>query len=192
MKALIGLLKAEQWKEPVRGCGYELAETVHCMNQTKKAFRLVIKREVRRQGELFGKEGQYFYHAVATNWLEEEKNTQEVLAWHNQRGQAENFNKELKIGLGMERLPAVDRDALWADPRQCSLFQDRGDCVQSVYWVQTAFLSGVMDETDHSYLSVEDGASGGSDRQACWEDGSEINDGCGKIGIISRDQKKVF
>jgi hypothetical protein len=34
--------------------------------------------------------------------------------------------------------------------------------------------------------------SGGSDRQACWEDGSEINDGCGKIGIISRDQKKVF
>jgi hypothetical protein len=43
----------EDWKEPVRGCGYELAETVHCMNETKKAFRLVIKREVRRQGELF-------------------------------------------------------------------------------------------------------------------------------------------
>ena len=62
VKALIGLLKAEQWKEPVRGCGYELAETVHCMNQTKKAFRLVIKREVRRQGELFEKGGQYFYH----------------------------------------------------------------------------------------------------------------------------------
>jgi hypothetical protein len=105
VKALIASLKAEQWKEPVRGCGYELAETVHCMNQTKKAFRLVIKREIRRQRELFWKEGQYFYHAVATNWLEEEKNTQEVLAWHNQRGQAENFNKELKIGLGMERMP---------------------------------------------------------------------------------------
>ena len=42
---------------------------------------------------------------MATNWLEEEKNTQEVLAWHNQRGQAENFNKELKIGFGMERMP---------------------------------------------------------------------------------------
>ena len=49
-----------------------------------------------------------------------------------------------------------------------------------------------MDETDHRYLSVEEGAGGGSDRQACWEDGFEINDGCGKIGIISRDQKKVF
>jgi hypothetical protein len=47
----------------------------------------------------------YFYHAVATNWLEEEKNTGEVMKWHNQRGQSENFNKELKIGLGMERMP---------------------------------------------------------------------------------------
>ena len=42
---------------------------------------------------------------VATNWLEAEKNTSDVLAWHNQRGQAENFNKELKIGMGMERMP---------------------------------------------------------------------------------------
>ena len=92
-------------EEPVKGWGYELAETVHCMNETKKAFRLVIKREIRRQGELFeGKEGQYFYHVVATNWLEEEKNTGEVLKWHNQRGQSENFNKELKIGFGMERM----------------------------------------------------------------------------------------
>ena len=101
----IALIAEEDWKEPVRGCGYEIAETVHCMNGTRKAFRLVVKREVRRQGELFGKEGQYFYHAVATNWLEEEKNTQDVLEWRNQRGQAENFNKELKIGMGMERVP---------------------------------------------------------------------------------------
>jgi hypothetical protein len=105
VKKVIGMIGQEEWKEPVRGCGYELAETVHCMNGTKKAFRLVVKRESRRQGELFEKEGQYFYHAVATNWLEEEKNTEEVLKWHNQRGQAENFNKELKIGLGMERMP---------------------------------------------------------------------------------------
>ena len=73
VRALIVSLEAEQWKEPVRGCGYEVAETVHCMNETKKAFRLVIKRELRRQGELFeGKDGRYFYHAVAANWLEEE------------------------------------------------------------------------------------------------------------------------
>jgi len=105
VKKVIGMIGQEEWKEPMRGCGYELAETVHCMNETKKAFRLVVKREMRRQGEIFEKEGQYFYHAVATNWLGEEKNTEEVLKWHNQRGQAENFNKELKIGIGMERMP---------------------------------------------------------------------------------------
>jgi len=105
VKKVIGLIDEGEWKEPVVGCGYELSETVHCMNETKKAFRLVVKREMRRQGELFEKEGSYFYHAVATNWLEEEKDTKEVLKWHNQRGQAENFNKELKIGLGMERMP---------------------------------------------------------------------------------------
>jgi hypothetical protein len=105
VKSVIALIAAEGWEEPVRGCGYEIAETVHCMSETKEAFCLVIKREVRRQRELLEKGGQYFYHAVATNWLEEEKNTQGVLEWHNQRGQAENFNKELKIGIGMERMP---------------------------------------------------------------------------------------
>ena len=106
VKSVMGLIRSGDWKEPVRGCGYELAETVHCMNETKKAFRLVVKREIRRQRDLFeGEEGQYFYHAVATNWLAEEKNLGEVLAWHHQRGQAENFNKELKIGFGMERMP---------------------------------------------------------------------------------------
>jgi hypothetical protein len=105
VKSAITLIPDGDWEEPVRGCGHELAETVHCMNETKKAFRLVVKREIRKQGELFEKEGRYVYHAVATNWLEEEKNTEEVLKWHNQRGQAENFNKELKIGLGMERMP---------------------------------------------------------------------------------------
>ena len=105
VKSAIALIPSGDWKEPVRGCGYEIAETVHCMNETKKAFRLVIKREGRRQGEIFEQVGQYFYHAVATNWLEEEKDTWEVLKWHNQRGQPENFNKELKMGLGMERMP---------------------------------------------------------------------------------------
>ena len=65
----------------------------------------MVKRWVPRQGKLFETGGSYSYHAVATNWLAEEKNTGEVLAWHNQRRQAENFNKEVKIGFGMERMP---------------------------------------------------------------------------------------
>jgi len=105
VKSAIALIPSGDWKEAVRGCGYEIAETVHCMNETKKAFRLVVNRWVSKQGELFEKGGPYFYHAVATNWLEEEKDPGQVLEWHNQRGQTENFNKEVKIGFGMERMP---------------------------------------------------------------------------------------
>ncbi|MBM4137575.1 MAG: transposase [Nitrospira sp.] len=55
--------------------------------------------------------GKYFHHAVATNWDEEEKDAAEVLQWHNQRGEAENFNKELKNGFGMERMPCGQTEA---------------------------------------------------------------------------------
>jgi hypothetical protein len=127
VKLVIALIAEEDWKEPVRGCGYEIAETVHCMNETKKAFRLVVKREVRRQGELFEKVAPFFYHAVATNWLEEEKNTGEVLAWDNQRGQAENFNKEVKIGFGMERMRCGQTHA------NTVFFQDRSFGLQSFH-----------------------------------------------------------
>jgi len=75
---------------------FEIAETVDSVNQTKQAFRLVIKREVRRQGVLFEKGGKYVYHEVATNWLEEEKDGWEGLEWYNKRGQAENFSKDIK------------------------------------------------------------------------------------------------
>jgi hypothetical protein len=105
VKGVIASIKDGEWEEPVKGCGYELAETVHCMEKTKKAFRLVIKRKGRRQGELFEKGEPFFYHAVGTNCSEKEKNTGEVLAWHDQRGQVENFNKELKNGMGMDRMP---------------------------------------------------------------------------------------
>jgi hypothetical protein len=76
------------------------------MNKTKCAFRLIIKRELRRQGDLFEEpKEKYFHHVVASNWPVEQKSAYEVLVWHNQRGQAENFNKELKSGFGMEKMP---------------------------------------------------------------------------------------
>ncbi len=106
VKGVIASILDKEWKEPEKGCGYELADAVHSMEKTKRAFRLVIKRERRKQRDLFDKsEELYFYYVIATNWLEEEKNSLQALKWHNQRGQAENFNKELKIGLGMERMP---------------------------------------------------------------------------------------
>jgi len=90
-------------ERPYSGCDYELAETVHSMGKTKTSFRLVVKREERRQKSLFEQE-KYFHYAVATN-LPEEKSAFDVLTWHNQRGQAENFNKELKIGFGQDQMP---------------------------------------------------------------------------------------
>ena len=77
------------------GCGYQVADAVHTMNQTKAAFRLSIKREERLQDDLFEPaRGPYAYHVVASHWPQEEKTAHEVLRWHNQRGQAENFNTE--------------------------------------------------------------------------------------------------
>lgn len=103
VQKLIKAIPEEAWQKPYPGCEYELAETVHSMEKTKTSFRLVVKREERRQKGLFDPE-KYFHYAVATN-LPEEKKAYDVLAWHNQRGQAENFNKELKIGFGQDQMP---------------------------------------------------------------------------------------
>ena len=98
VRGVIEAIPEGQWKEPVVGCGYEVAETVHTMNKTPRAFRLIIKRALRHQGDLYEDKGQrYFYHAVAGNWPVEQKSADEVLEWHNQRGQAENFNEELAL-----------------------------------------------------------------------------------------------
>ena len=44
---------SEAWQEPEKGYSYHVAEAVHTMHATKAAFRLIIKREERRQSDLF-------------------------------------------------------------------------------------------------------------------------------------------
>ena len=86
-----------------------IAETVHCMNKTKQAFRLVvIRRPV--QGDLFGgPSATEKYTAIATNRTE---SLEQVIKWYNQRGEcSENRIKELKIGFGMERMPCGQFEA---------------------------------------------------------------------------------
>lgn len=113
VKGEIRRIEEAAWCEPVVGCGYQIAETIHTMNETQKAFRLIVKRWGKAQGDLFeGHTEKYAYHAVASNWLEEQKCAEEVLGWHNQRGEAENFNKELKSGFGMEQMPCGEA---WAN-----------------------------------------------------------------------------
>lgn len=103
VRKLITSIPESAWKEAFPGAGYELAETVHSMEKTQRSFRLVVKREERRQRNLFDGE-KYFHYAVATNFPEE-KSALDVLLWHNQRGQAENYNKELKAGFGQDQMP---------------------------------------------------------------------------------------
>ena len=77
----------------------EIAETVHTMNGTQQAFRLIVLRWPNPQPNLFEAE-RYCYHAVATNRGE----AAVELVWkHNQRGESENWHKELKVGWGWSR-----------------------------------------------------------------------------------------
>ncbi len=107
--AVSGAIRAigeENWRPYQDG---HIAETVHSMNETDKAFRLVV---VRRpvQGELFDGEGPRFrYKVIASN---REESAEETIAWYNARGEhSENRIKELKIGLGMERMPCGQFEA---------------------------------------------------------------------------------
>ena len=70
------------------------------MNDTKKAFRLIVVKH-KRQAELFDDHPRY--HVIASNRVESAADT---LIWYRQRGEvSENGIKELKIGFGMERMP---------------------------------------------------------------------------------------
>jgi hypothetical protein len=85
----------------------EIAETVHTLNVTKQAFRLIVLRWLNPQPNLFESE-RYGYHAVATN---REESAAEVIWKHNGRGNSENWHKELKVGVGMEQMPCGQKAA---------------------------------------------------------------------------------
>jgi len=87
----------------------EIAETVHCMNQTKQSFRLIVVRWLNPQPSLF-EANAYCYHAVISNRGEAER-ASEVLWLHNQRGESENWHKELKLEFGMEQMPCGQLEA---------------------------------------------------------------------------------
>lgn len=79
----------------------EIGEAIHIMNYTREAFRLIVQRWPKVQAELFDPDP-YCYHVIATN---REEAMEAVVHLHNQRGQVENFIKEIKEGFGMEWMP---------------------------------------------------------------------------------------
>ncbi len=79
----------------------EYKTAVHCMEKTE-AFTLVIQRRPNPKPDLFQPEP-YRYYVIATS--DYERNSQEIIWFHNGRGNAENYNKEIKSGFGMDYMP---------------------------------------------------------------------------------------
>ena len=102
----IGAIPKGDWK-PYKS-GY-IAETIHSMEKTPEAFRLIVIRRP-YQGTLFGaQDASVKYTVIATNRVE---SAERVVTWYNQRGEcSENRIKELKIGFGMERMPCGQYEA---------------------------------------------------------------------------------
>ena len=97
---MIAAIPEGEWKTFRDG---EIAETVHCMNKTEKAFRLIVLRRPREQ-DLFEDKSLYRYHAIASNRPNEDAAV--TMEWYSQRGDAsENRIKDLKVGFGMEYMP---------------------------------------------------------------------------------------
>lgn len=97
VKAAIASIPESAWN-PFRDG--EIAETVHCMNKTKKAFRLIVMRRAQTP-DLFDSGSTWRYHAIASYRVNEDAAT--TMNWYSQRGGAsENRIKDLKIGFGMD------------------------------------------------------------------------------------------
>lgn len=79
------------------------SESVHTLNESPHAYRIIFLRKERRQGDLF--EGDYVYGALLTN---RDLPLEELVAWHRQRCNCENHIKELKHGFGLQSLPSAD------------------------------------------------------------------------------------
>jgi hypothetical protein len=106
VKIIKNLKRRGGWKRLFRPDGkatdrwYKTA--IHCMEETEKAFTLIVLRWPNPKPDLFHPEF-YRYHVIATN--DDERKPHEVIWFHNGRGDAENYNKELKNGFGMDYSP---------------------------------------------------------------------------------------
>jgi hypothetical protein len=102
-KAVLMAIEAipkDDWQPYTNG---SIAETIHCMEKTEEAFRLIVIRRPYQSTIFAHEEASLKYTVIATNRAE---SAEYVVNWYNQRGEcSENRIKELKIGFGMERMP---------------------------------------------------------------------------------------
>lgn len=112
VKDLFTGLDEEQWqrvnvpRDPEREEEYVrewACESVHSLNDSDRAYRVLLLRKERAQGELF--EGDYIYSAIITNM---DLPLEEQIAWHRGRCNCENHIKELKWDFELRVLPSGD------------------------------------------------------------------------------------
>lgn len=79
----------------------EIAETFYVVGDGDRAYRIVALRQAAKQTDIIY--GVYTYHAIITNI--EDRKPAVLIRWHRRRANAENMIKELKLGLGLDKLP---------------------------------------------------------------------------------------
>jgi hypothetical protein len=102
----IRAIPEKDWKPYKSG---SIAETIHAMEKTEEAFRLIVIRRPYQSTLFFKEDERMKYTVIATN---RNGSPEAVVTWYNQRGEySENRIKELKIGFGMERMPCGQYEA---------------------------------------------------------------------------------
>ncbi len=119
VKAVSAAIPEDDWRKLPKDLGEgEYAETVHCFAKSAQAFRLIaIRRPLQavldlREGLDIEREPEERHFAIATSL---DNGACAVIRLYNQRGQAENLIKELKLGYAMEYTPTGDfgSNAVW-------------------------------------------------------------------------------
>ncbi len=97
------LLALRGWqREEINGIGYEL-NSIIVEKWEGKAYRLVIQRERRLDGELDLWEGEYTYRCILTN--DYTSTNREIVEFYNLRGGKERIFDDMNNGFGWARLP---------------------------------------------------------------------------------------
>lgn len=107
-------IKEEEWK-PLKNknghfSGRDYAETYAKMEHTDY-FRIVVQRYPNPRHDLLGEEPETLYQVICTNYSKKQMTPKEIIKWHNNRGNSENYHKEAKGGFNLDYLPCDDFEA---------------------------------------------------------------------------------
>lgn len=104
IQEIISDLPADKWMPILKDGEYtevDYCESIYCVAGAKKPTRLLIKRDNKKAGSLEIPYAEYY--VIGTNDWQTDVVT--LLEIYNKRGNAENYNKEMKSGLNLAYTP---------------------------------------------------------------------------------------